>query len=77
MTKHCANRFPRYLGLHGYKVLEASNGAEALHIANQHAGSIQVLITDMILPKMQWRRSRSGGRQNVSTDGDSLHVWLH
>jgi DNA-binding NtrC family response regulator len=41
-----------YLNLHGYKALEASNGAEALSIANQHAQSIQVLITDMILPKM-------------------------
>jgi two-component system, cell cycle sensor histidine kinase and response regulator CckA len=41
-----------FLDLHGYKVLEASNGAEALSIASQHAGSIQVLITDMILPKM-------------------------
>jgi CheY-like chemotaxis protein len=41
-----------YLTLHGYEVLEASNGTQALHIANQHAGSIQVLITDMILPKM-------------------------
>jgi CheY-like chemotaxis protein len=41
-----------YLGLHGYKVLEASNGAQAVDIANQHAGSIQVLITDIILPKL-------------------------
>jgi two-component system, cell cycle sensor histidine kinase and response regulator CckA len=41
-----------FLDLHGYKVLEASNGDEALSIATQHAESIQVLITDMILPKM-------------------------
>ncbi len=41
-----------YLNLHGYKVLEAANGAQALPIASQHAESIQVLITDMILPKM-------------------------
>jgi two-component system cell cycle sensor histidine kinase/response regulator CckA len=41
-----------YLGLHGYKVLEASDGAQAVHIASQHAGSIQVLITDIILPKL-------------------------
>ena len=41
-----------YLGLHGYKVLEASNGAQAVHIASQYAGSIRVLITDMILPKL-------------------------
>jgi PAS domain S-box-containing protein len=42
-----------YLNLHGYKVLEAANGAQALPIAKQHAGSIQVLITDVILPRMR------------------------
>jgi nitrogen-specific signal transduction histidine kinase len=41
-----------YLGLHGYKVLTASNGAEALHFAKRHAGSIQALVTDIILPKL-------------------------
>jgi PAS domain S-box-containing protein len=41
-----------YLSLHGYKVLEASNGAEALHVASQHTGSVEVLITDVILPKV-------------------------
>jgi two-component system, cell cycle sensor histidine kinase and response regulator CckA len=42
-----------YLDLHGYKVLEASDGVQALDIAKQHAASIQVLITDMILPKIR------------------------
>ena len=41
-----------YLRLHGYKILEASNGAEAVHIASQHAESIQVVIADIILPKL-------------------------
>ncbi len=41
-----------YLVLHGYKVLKASNGTQALHIASQHAGSIHVLMTDIILPKL-------------------------
>ena len=41
-----------YLMQHGYEVLEAANGADALRIAKQHAKSIQVLVTDMILPKM-------------------------
>jgi PAS domain S-box-containing protein len=41
-----------YLNLHGYKVLEAVDGADALHIAKQHAESIQVLVTDVILPKL-------------------------
>jgi CheY-like chemotaxis protein len=41
-----------YLTLHGYKVLEAANGVQALQIATQHPESIHMLITDMILPKM-------------------------
>jgi CheY-like chemotaxis protein len=41
-----------YLGLHGYRVLEASNGVQGANIASQHAGLIQVLITDIILPKL-------------------------
>jgi PAS domain S-box-containing protein len=41
-----------YLALHGYRVLEASNGVQASQIASQYAGSIQVLITDIILPKL-------------------------
>ncbi len=41
-----------FLGLHRYKVLEASNGAQAVGIASQHAESIQVLLTDMVMPKM-------------------------
>lgn len=40
-----------YLNVHGYTVLEASDGTEALRLAKLHAGSIQVLITDVILPK--------------------------
>jgi DNA-binding NtrC family response regulator len=41
-----------YLDLHGYKALEAANGVQALLVASQHAESIQVLITDMILFKL-------------------------
>jgi signal transduction histidine kinase/CheY-like chemotaxis protein len=41
-----------YLTLHGYQVLEAANGVQALQIATQHPESIHMLITDMILPKM-------------------------
>jgi PAS domain S-box-containing protein len=41
-----------YLDLHGYKVLEATNGAEASHIASENAGSIHVLLTDLCLPKL-------------------------
>jgi two-component system cell cycle sensor histidine kinase/response regulator CckA len=36
----------------GYYVLVASNGVEALQVAEQHAGPIRLLITDVIMPQM-------------------------
>jgi CheY-like chemotaxis protein len=36
----------------GYHVLEADGAAEALRISAQHAGEIDLLLTDVIMPKM-------------------------
>ena len=36
----------------GYRVLVASNGADALQIAERHNGPIPLLITDVIMPQM-------------------------
>jgi len=36
----------------GYQVLVASNGVEALRVAEQYQGSISMLITDVIMPQM-------------------------
>ena len=46
----------RILESQGYRVLEAKDGAEALEIAAEHGDSIDLLITDVIMPGM-------GGKQ--------------
>src|SRR5262249_60048204 len=37
---------------HGYSVIEAANGAEALAFADGYSGEIHLLVTDVILPGM-------------------------
>ncbi len=37
---------------HGFSVLGAANGADAVRIAQQHSGRIDVLLADIILPGM-------------------------
>ncbi len=37
---------------HGYAVLEAQCGAEALRISRDHAGPIHLLLTDVLMPEM-------------------------
>ena len=39
----------------GYKILEAKDGEDALRISNEHEGTIDLMITDVVMPGMNGR----------------------
>jgi two-component system cell cycle sensor histidine kinase/response regulator CckA len=45
----------KILKTYGYKILEAENGLEALHLGHRHPYPIDLLLTDIIMPDMNGR----------------------
>jgi len=43
------------LEMHGYRVVEACNGQDALRVYEQHEGAIDLLLTDVVMPVMGGR----------------------
>jgi two-component system cell cycle sensor histidine kinase/response regulator CckA len=41
-----------FLGLQGYKVLEAKDGLDALAVAKSHGSTIHLVVTDVVMPNM-------------------------
>ena len=42
----------RVLHSHGYRVLDAENGEDALRVSKEHEGPIHLLLTDVVMPRM-------------------------
>jgi len=42
----------RFLASRGYEVLEAANGVDALRVSGVHRESIEALVTDIVMPRM-------------------------
>jgi two-component system cell cycle sensor histidine kinase/response regulator CckA len=66
----------------GMEVLEAANAAEAIHIAQFHPGTIDLLLTDVEMPGMSgWHlapkiaRLKPGIRILYMSAGISLQIW--
>ena len=45
----------KILERHGYTVIATSSPEEAIHLANEHTGDIHLLISDVVMPKMNGR----------------------
>lgn len=42
----------RVMESRGYRVLEAADGEQALQLAAEHAGEVDILVTDVVMPRM-------------------------
>jgi two-component system, cell cycle sensor histidine kinase and response regulator CckA len=59
-----------YLKARGYTVIEAPDGLKALELAEEHKGAIQLLITDVVMPKLSGRELAT----KIAASRDNLKV---
>ena len=73
----------KVLGALGYKVLQASNGEEAIVLSKGHEGRIDLLMTDVVMPGMNGRELaaqlilRHQGMKVLFTSGYTEDVIVH
>jgi PAS domain S-box-containing protein len=60
----------RILQMHGYEVLSAGNGSEALQISSTHREPIHLLLTDVVMPEMNGKDLA----ERVQAQRPELHV---
>jgi two-component system, cell cycle sensor histidine kinase and response regulator CckA len=73
-----------YLESCGYRVLTAGDGKEAIEICNRYAGSISLLISDIVMPKLNGRglvdhvrKTRPGTSILIISGYGADAVWRH
>ncbi len=47
----------KILQQHGYRILVAANGEDALKVSGEHEGPIQLMLTDVVMPKMSGKET--------------------
>ena len=73
----------RVLRASGYKVIEARGGEDALHMLQEYGGTIDVLVTDVVMPGMSGRElakqvaSRQPGLKTIFISGYTDNVIAH
>ncbi|HEY2170649.1 MAG TPA: response regulator, partial [Candidatus Angelobacter sp.] len=73
-----------YLESCGYRVLTAGDGKEAIEICNRHGGSISLLISEIVMPKLSGRglvdhvrKTRPGTNVLIISGYGADAVWQH